>query len=127
MLETLNIDGEDLNIIKNMYWHQEAAIRIENQLGTFQHIKQGVRQGCVLSTSLFNLYSELIMRSLQDIPGITVGGNSVNSLRYADGTILMAENEIQLQDMVDIIATESQNKGLSLNSRKTEVMVITKK
>ena len=76
--------------------------------------------------ALFNLYSEIIMRSIQDMPGISVGGHNINNLRYADDTVLLAENEKHLQEMINIIAKESLNKGLSLNSRKTEVMVITR-
>ena len=126
MLDNLNIDGKDLRIIKNMYWQQKAAIKIDNETGTFQHIKQGVRQGCVLSPDLFNLYSEIIMRSIQDMPGISIGGHNINNLRYADDTVLIAEKETHLQEMINIIAKESLSKGLSLNTRKTEVMVITK-
>ncbi|GFN88374.1 2-aminoadipate transaminase [Plakobranchus ocellatus] len=55
-LKQLNIDGKDLRIIKTMYWEQTAAMRIENKTSTFQDIKRGVRQGCVLSPDLFSLY-----------------------------------------------------------------------
>lgn len=76
------------------YWQQKAIIKTDNQLLTFQHIKQCVRQGCVISFDLFDLYSERIMGSLQDMPGILVSGNRVNNLRYADDTVLMDKNEI---------------------------------
>ncbi|GFO24946.1 endonuclease-reverse transcriptase [Plakobranchus ocellatus] len=56
-LKQLNIDGKDLRIIKTMYWEQTAAMRIENKTSTFQDIKRGVRQGCVLSPDLFSLYT----------------------------------------------------------------------
>ena len=60
ILENLHIDGKDLRIIKNMYWEQTAAIRIENEVSEFIKIKRGVRQGCVLSPDLFSLYSETV-------------------------------------------------------------------
>ncbi|GFO37936.1 hypothetical protein PoB_006444100 [Plakobranchus ocellatus] len=53
-----------------MYWEQTAAMRIENKTSTFQDKKRGVRQGCVLSPDLFSLYSEIIMRNLENHPGI---------------------------------------------------------
>src|SRR5579871_5581650 len=127
MLNNLKVDGKDLRLIKNMYWQQKAAIRIDNEIGSFQCIKQGVRQGCVLSPDLFNLYSEIIMRSIQDMKGISIGGYNINNLRYADDTVLIAEKEVHLQEMLNTIAKESLEKGLTLNIRKTEVMVITKK
>ena len=76
---------------------------------------------------LFSLYSENIMRNLEEDPGLKVGGKMINNIRYADDTVLIAENERDLQNLVNILETESKGKGLELNSRKTEVMVISKK
>ena len=50
----------------------------------------------------------------------------INNVRYADDTVLTAENEKDIQNLVNIIEIESKGKGLELNSRKTEVMVISK-
>jgi len=126
-LKELNIDGKDLRIIKNMYWEQSANIRIKNELGEAIKIKRGVRQGCVLSPDLFSLYSEYIMRSIQGMPGIRVGGRNINNLRYADDTVLIATTEKDLQDILNIIESESNKVGLGINIKKTETMVITKK
>ncbi|GFN92238.1 endonuclease-reverse transcriptase [Plakobranchus ocellatus] len=102
-------------------------MRIENKTSTFQDIKQGVRQGCVLSPDLFSLYSEIIMRNLENHPGIKVGRQNINNLRYADDTVLIAENKEDLQKLLNIVEEESRKKGLELNSKKTEVMVISRK
>ncbi|GFO12851.1 retrovirus-related pol polyprotein from type-1 retrotransposable element r2 [Plakobranchus ocellatus] len=99
-------------------------MRIENKTSTFQDIKRGVRQGCVLSPDLFSLYSEIIMRNLENHPGIKVGGQNINNLRYADDTVLIAENKEDLQKLLNIVEEENRKKGLELNSKKTEVMVI---
>lgn len=127
MLKDINIDGKDLRIIRNLYWQQSAAIRIDNEIGEYQPIKRGVRQGCVLSPDLFSLYSENIMRTIQDLPGISIGGYNINNLRYADDTVLIANSEVNLQKLVSTINTESERLGLTLNKKKTEVMVISKK
>ncbi|GFN88081.1 endonuclease-reverse transcriptase [Plakobranchus ocellatus] len=113
-LKQLYIDGKDLRIIKTMYWEQTAAMRIENKTSTFQDIKRGVRQGCVLSPDLFSLYSEIIMRNLENHPGIKVGGQNINNLRYADDTVLIAENKEDLQKLQNIVEEESRKKGRSL-------------
>ncbi|GFO31268.1 endonuclease-reverse transcriptase [Plakobranchus ocellatus] len=110
-----------------MYWEQTAAMRIENKTSTFQDIKRGVRQGCVLSPDLFSLYSEIIMRNLENHPGIKVGGQNINDLRYADDTVLIPENKDHLQKLLNIVEKESRKKRLELNSKKTEVMVISRK
>ena len=126
-LTKLKIDGKDLRIIKNMYWEQTAAMRVEGEISAFQKIKRGVRQGCVLSPDLFSLYSEIIMRNIEGQPGIRVGGHNINNLRYADDTVLISENEKDLQQLLNIVESKSKEKGLELNSKKTEVMVISRK
>ena len=68
-------------------------MRIGNDLSAFQDIKRGVRQGCVLSPDLFSIYSEIIMRALECMPGIKVIGYNMNNIRYADDTVLIADNE----------------------------------
>ena len=55
ILENLDMDGKDLRIIKNLYWKQTAAIRMDNEVSNFQQINRGIRQGCALSPDLFSL------------------------------------------------------------------------
>ena len=126
LLENLNVDGKDLRIVRNMYWKQTAAMRVNNTIGRFQKIEMGVRQGCVMSPDLFSLYTEYIMRNIEDMPGIKVGGCNINNLRYADDTVLIAGSEQELQALLDKVVKESENKGLSLNKKKTEIMVVSK-
>ena len=73
MLQDLDLDGKDIRLVRNLYWDQSAAIRYQNELGNFANIRRGVRQGCVLSPDLFNLYSENIMRHLDGIGGLIIG------------------------------------------------------
>ena len=67
------------------------------------------------------------MRALEGMPGIKVGGYNMNNIRYADDTVLIADNENELQEMLVTVVRESEKKGISLNKKKTEVMVISKK
>ena len=62
LLETIDIVGKDLRIIKNIYREQTAAVRLKNEISNYQPIKRGVRQGCFLSPDLFLLHSEYIRR-----------------------------------------------------------------
>ncbi|XP_063598959.1 uncharacterized protein LOC134775403 [Penaeus indicus] len=101
MLEVLDIDGKDLQLIRNLYWKQLAAIRIEGETGKWSSIKRGVRQGCVLSPDLFNLYSEVILREIKNMPGEKIGGVNINNLRYADDIVLIAESELDLQNIIN--------------------------
>ena len=127
ILENLDIDGKDLRVIRNLYWDQCAAVRVQDEHSEFKNIKRGVRQGCVMSSDLFNLYSETIFRKLEDIPGFNINGVNLNNLRYADDTVLIAESQKQLQRLLDTVVKESEKMGLSLNVKKTECMVVSKK
>ena len=56
-----------------------------------------------------------------------MGGHNINNLRYADDTVLISENEKDLQQLLNIVESKGKEKGLELNSKKTEVMVISRK
>jgi len=127
ILKQLNLDGKDLRILQNLYWEQEAALRVENEYSEFKPICRGVRQGCVLSPDLFNIYSEMILRKISDYDGVKVNGHNINNLRYADDTVLIADSEKQLQKILSVVSKESKKRGLDLNAKKTECMVVSKK
>ena len=81
-------------LLRNLYADQEATVRTGHETTNWFQIRKGVRQGCILSPSLFNLYAEYIMRNagLEEAqPGIKIAGRNINNLRYADDTTLMAE------------------------------------
>ena len=117
MLEDIKTDGKDLRIIKNLHWKQTAVIRIGSQMDEYVEIMKGVRQGCVLSPDLFNLYSERILRELEDIPRLVVGGKNTNDPRYADVTVLLATSVEQRQGLVDKVVIESAIKGVCVNRK----------
>ena len=88
-------------------------------------IGKGVRQGCILSPCLFNLYAKYIMRNarLEEAQaGIKIAGRTINNLRYADDTTLMAESEEELKSLLMRVKEESEKAGLKLNIQKTKIM-----
>ena len=87
-------------------------------------IGKGVRQGCILSPYLFNLYAEYIMRNagLEEAQAeIKIAGRNINNLRYADYTTLMAESK-ELKSLLMKVKEESEKVGLKLNLQKTKFM-----
>ena len=75
---------------------------------------------------MFNLYTEFIFRETEHIPGLNVNGHNINSLRYADDTVLFAEDEEGLQKLLTAVQQVSEKYGLLMNLKKTKVMVLTK-
>ena len=99
ILKEVGIPDHMTFLLGNLYVGQEATVRTGH--GTtdwFQIIGKGVCQGCILSPCFFNLYAEYIMRNARlDVAqsGIKSARRNMNNLRYADGTILMAEEELK--------------------------------
>ena len=75
---------------------------------------------------MFNLYTEHIFRKTNHIPGVKINGHKSNNLRYADDTVLIAEDEASLQDLVTAVKDESEKCGLLMNIKKTKVILLTK-
>ena len=129
MIEALTrtgIDGKDIRIISQLYWNQKAAIRVEEDLSNPAEIKRGVRQGCVLSPYLFNIYTEYIFRESNNMTGIQIHGQNINNIRYVDDTTLLANSKEDLQKIFNTVKEESAKKGLEMNVSKTKTMVISK-
>lgn len=128
-LNDLGLDGKDVRLISNLYWHQRAEIRISNA-GTTEdfEIKKGVRQGCILSPMLFNLYVEkAFSESISDSPfGIRINGIPINNIRYADDTVILADSAQDLQSLLNQVNEESQRLGLKINITKTKFMIISR-
>ena len=91
-------------LLRNLYADQETTVRTGHETTNWFQIGKGVRQGCILSPSLFNLYAEYIMRNAvleETQAGIKIARRNINNLRYADDTTLMAESEEELKKPLD--------------------------
>ena len=88
--------------LEKPYAGQEATVRTGHGKTDWLQIGKEVRQGCILSLCLFNLYAEYIMRNagLEEAQaGIKIAGRNINKLRYADDTTLTAEGEEELESL----------------------------
>ena len=90
-------------LLRNLYAGQEATVGTGDGTTDWFQIGKGVRQGCILSPCLFNLYAEYIMRNAgldEAQAGIQIAGRNINNLRYTDTTILMAESKEELKSLL---------------------------
>ena len=100
ILQEMGIPDHLTGLLRNLYAGQEATIRTGHGTIDWFQIGKGVRQGCILSPCLFNLYAEYIMRNpgLEEAQaGIKIARRNINNLRYADDITLMAESEEELK------------------------------
>ena len=125
-LNDIGISGKDLKLIVNLYWTQRESIRLEKSVSDGIRIKRGVRQGCMLSPCLFNLYTETIFRHIEDSKGVIIGGTQINNLRYADDTVLLADSEEHSQTMMNKVNEVGKSYNMKINTKKTKAMVISR-
>ena len=96
ILQEMGISYHLTCLLRNLYAGQEAIVRTGHGTTDWFQIGKGVRQGCILSPCLFNLYAEYIMRNAgleETQAGIKIAGRNINKLRYADDITTMAESE----------------------------------
>jgi len=112
-------------LLRNLYAGQEAAVRTGHRTTGWFQIGKGVCQGCILSSCLFNLYSEYIMRNAgldEAQTGIKIARRNINNLRYADDTTLMVESKEELKSLLMKVQEESEKAGLKLNIPEIKIM-----
>ena len=96
ILKEMEIPDHLTCLVRNLCEGQEATVRTGHGTTDWSQIGKGVRQGCILSPCLFNLYAKYIMRNAgldEAQAGIQIARRNINSLRYADDTTLMAESK----------------------------------
>ncbi|KAB0347435.1 hypothetical protein FD755_018854 [Muntiacus reevesi] len=112
-------------LLRNQYAGQEATVGTGHGTTDWFQIGKGVRQGCILSPCLFNLYAVYIMRNagLEEAQaGIKIARRNINNLRYVDDTTLMTKSEEELKSLLMKVKEESAKVGLKLNIQKTKIM-----
>ena len=119
ILKEMDIPDHLTCLLRNLYVGQEATVRTGHGTTDRFQIGKGVRQGCILSPCLFNLYAEYTVRNagLEEAQaGIKTAGRNIKNLRYADDTTLMAECE-ELKSLLMKVKV-----GLKLSIQKTKIM-----
>ena len=125
ILKEMEISDHLTCLLRNMNAGQEATVRTGRGTTDCFQIRKGVRQGCILSPCLFNVYAEYIMRNTgldEAQAGVKIAGRNINNLRYADDTTLMAESEEELKSLLMKVKGENEKVGLKLNIQKTTIM-----
>ena len=125
ILQKMGLPDHLTCLLRNLYAGQEETVRTGHGTTDWSQIGKEVRQGCILSPCLFDLYAEYIMRNagLEEAQaGIQIAGRNISNLRYAHDTTLMAESEEELKSLLVKVREESEKVGLKLNIQKTKIL-----
>jgi hypothetical protein len=123
-LRSMGLPEHLIALIKSLYTKREAAVKTEYGNTEWFEVGKGVRQGCILSAYLFNIYSEYILRRVgfEDNIAIKIGGRIINSSRYSDDSTILTEDKEDLRKLFKKLKEESEKAGLMLNQKKTQIM-----
>ena len=112
ILKEMEISDHLTCLLRNLYARQEATVRTGHRTADWFQIGKGVRQGCILSPCLFNLYAEYTMQNAgldEAQSGNKIAGRNINNLRYADDTTFESESKEELKSLLMKVKEESEN------------------
>ena len=126
-LHGVGIKGNVFNIIRSLYTNDSAYMKIDGKILKQFAINQGVRQGCVLSPLLFNIFMAELAKNLNSLEsGLQMNDLKINSIFWADDIVLLCENGDQLDRMIKIISQYCKVNKLTINGKKTKCLIFNK-
>ena len=121
------INGKFFNILKHMYINDKACIKIGNKITEAFSINQGVRQGCIISPLLFNIFLADLPEKLDKARDeINLQSTIPSCILWADDIIMMSESEIGLKNMLSVLGGYCKENELKVNTDKTKCMIFNK-
>ena len=119
-----DIGNNLIHVIQRLYERATSAVFTNGNIGDWFHTTVGVRQGCILSPTLFNISLERIMSDvLEEHKGtISIAGRTITNLRFADDIDGLAGSEQELAQLVERIDQTSRAYGMEINAEKTKLM-----
>ncbi|XP_053393694.1 uncharacterized protein LOC128555443 [Mercenaria mercenaria] len=122
-MQKIGIQGKMLKAIRSLYTDVRCAVKINNFTTDWFNVDIGLKQGCLLSTTAFNIYINDLSKQLEHLnKGINVDGRIICHLFYADDLVLIAESEEELQGLMDVLSGWCSRNRMSVNMDKTKVM-----
>ncbi|WP_419626758.1 reverse transcriptase domain-containing protein [Thiolapillus sp.] len=113
-----------IQIIKNLYNKAASAVLFNGSIGDWFRTTVGVRQGCLLSPTFFNIFLERIMTdALENHEGtVSIGGRTITNLRFADDINGLAGDEEELANLIECLDKAFTAYGMEISAEKTKLM-----
>ena len=123
-MKLYNINADLIKVIESLYSKATSAVYYNGSVEEWFRTTVGVRQGCLLSPTLFNIFLERIMTdALENHEGsVSIGGRTITNLRFADDIDALAGKEDELVKLVNHLDTTSTKYGMEINAEKTKLM-----
>ena len=123
-MKLYNINANLIKVIESLYSKATSAVYYNGSVGEWFKTTVGVRQGCLLSPTLFNIFLERIMTdALENHEGsVSIGGRTITNLRFADDIDALAGKEDELVKLINHLDTTSTKYGMEINAEKTKLM-----
>ena len=96
-----NISANLVCTIEQLYDKATSPVQMNGSIGEWFRTTVGVRQGCLLSPTLFNIFLERIMSEEEHVGKVSIGGRNITNLRFADDIDALAEEEQELEALVE--------------------------
>ena len=124
--EHYGVSKRVLDILKSWYCGVCSCVRLENECSDYFQTRTGLRQGCVMSPTFFNIYMDRMMSKVVEgqYGGVTIGEEKVTDLDFADDVALLADSWMVLALMLERMEEVTQDYGINISTKKTEVMCI---
>jgi hypothetical protein len=123
MLRAIGISSKIVNIIKNLYLDTKCAVVIDGQITNWFTVNVGVRQGCLLSPTLFNIFLEYVMKELKSVQHtLELKSDMSLDIRYADDTTLLSAIFTKLQLTTQELETACKKWGMKINADKCRII-----
>ena len=122
-MASIGIGNKVLSAIKGIYQNVSCCVKINGLDTNWFEVTTGLKQGCLLSPLLFNIYiNDLVNVLKENCQGVKIGGENVCVLMYADDLALIAQNERDLQKMLDTLFNWCEQWRIKVNTGKSEIV-----
>jgi hypothetical protein len=122
MLKVIGIEHRIVNILKYMYDHTQCSVMIDGKLTQWFQVLVGVRQGCILSPTLFNIFLEFVMDELRSLTDFHLHADMSTDVRYADDTTLISLIFDKLKLSTEELENACKKWGMKINAAKCKLM-----